>query len=82
MLEQYQPDVVVCTHFLPAEIISWLRAKNRLSTRQVITVTDFDVHAMWLVRSYSRYFVALPETKAYLERMGILPEQILQGFCR
>ena len=27
-LKQYQPDVAVCTHFLPAEIISWLKAKD------------------------------------------------------
>jgi processive 1,2-diacylglycerol beta-glucosyltransferase len=26
---------------------------------------------MWLTRSYSKYFVALEETKVYLERMGI-----------
>ncbi|HUQ30866.1 MAG TPA: hypothetical protein VM095_02050, partial [Pyrinomonadaceae bacterium] len=45
MLKEYQPDVVVCTHFLPAEIISWLRAKGRISSRQAIVVTDFDVHA-------------------------------------
>src|SRR3982751_5866742 len=24
MLEQYQPELTICTHFLPAEIISWL----------------------------------------------------------
>ena len=30
MLQQYQPDIAVCTHFLPAEIISWLKAKRRL----------------------------------------------------
>jgi len=30
MLQQYQPDIAVCTRFLPAEIISWLKAKRRL----------------------------------------------------
>src|SRR6185295_2834071 len=49
LLRQYQPDLIVCTHFLPAEIVSWLKAKERLSSRQAIVVTDFDVHAMWLV---------------------------------
>jgi len=29
MLREYQPDITVCTHFLPAEIISWLKAKQR-----------------------------------------------------
>lgn len=28
MLEDYQPDIAVCTHFLPAGIISWLKEKK------------------------------------------------------
>ncbi len=76
MLEQYQPEITVCTHFLPAEIISWLRAKNRLSTRQAIIITDFDVHAMWLCHHYEHYFVALDETSVHLEQIGIPCEKI------
>lgn len=76
MLEQFQPEITVCTHFLPAEIISWLKAKNRLSTRQAIVITDFDVHAMWLCHHFEHYFVALDETKVHLEQLGINPEKI------
>lgn len=76
MLREYQPDLIVCTHFLPAEIVSWLKAKERLASRQVIVVTDFDVHAMWLVHHYERYFVALDEARAYLEALSIPPEEI------
>ena len=71
LLREYQPDLIVCTHFLPAEIVSWLKAKERLASRQVIIVTDFDVHAMWLVHHYERYFVAIDEARAYLEALGI-----------
>src|ERR1051325_6350207 len=59
LLREYQPNLIVCTHFLPAEVVSWLKAKERLASRQVIIVTDFDVHAMWLVHHYERYFVAV-----------------------
>jgi processive 1,2-diacylglycerol beta-glucosyltransferase len=76
MLKEYQPDVVVCTHFLPAEIISWLRAKGRISSRQAIVVTDFDVHAMWLCHHYEHYFVALDETRLHLEKLGIPANKI------
>jgi len=31
---------------------------------------------MWLTRSYSRYFVALEETKIYLEKMGIPADKV------
>jgi processive 1,2-diacylglycerol beta-glucosyltransferase len=71
LLKEYQPEIVVCTHFLPAEIISWLRAKERLSCRQVIVVTDLDVHAMWLCHHYEHYFVALDETREHMMKLGI-----------
>jgi len=76
LLREYQPDLIVCTHFLPAEIVSWLKAKERLASRQVIIVTDFDVHAMWLVHHYERYFVAIDEARAYLLALGIPAEKI------
>jgi len=76
MLSEYDPDAVVCTHFLPAEIISWLRAKQRFARPLGIVVTDFDVHAMWLCRHYEAYFVALDETRAHLEKLGVPPEKI------
>ncbi|HLM25313.1 MAG TPA: glycosyltransferase [Pyrinomonadaceae bacterium] len=76
LLREYQPDLIVCTHFLPAEIVSWLKAKERIASRQVIIVTDFDVHAMWLVHHFERYFVALEEARVYLEALGIPPEKI------
>jgi processive 1,2-diacylglycerol beta-glucosyltransferase len=76
LLREYRPDLIVCTHFLPAEIVSWLKAKERLASRQVIIVTDFDVHAMWLVHHYEHYFVAVEEARVYLEVLGIPPEKI------
>jgi processive 1,2-diacylglycerol beta-glucosyltransferase len=79
---EYQPDLVVCTHFTPANIIAWLNTHKKGSLgggqkiNPAIVVTDFDVHAMWLTHSYSRYFVALPESKEYLRCMGIREECI------
>jgi processive 1,2-diacylglycerol beta-glucosyltransferase len=76
MLERHQPDLVLCTHFLPAEIISWLKAKERLACAQAITVTDFDVHAMWLCHHFEQYFVAIDETREHLVRLGVPPEKV------
>jgi processive 1,2-diacylglycerol beta-glucosyltransferase len=76
LLETYQPDVTVCTHFLPAEIISWLTGKGKLRTRQAIVVTDFDIHAQWLCANYAHYFVALDETRAHLVELGVPAEKV------
>jgi processive 1,2-diacylglycerol beta-glucosyltransferase len=71
LLERERPDWAVSTHFLPAEIIAWLRSKGRLQTRQAVVVTDFDVQGMWLTRHVDRYFVALEETRVHLEHLGV-----------
>ena len=76
LLREYHPDLIVCTHFLPAEIVSWLKAKERIASRQAIIVTDFDVHAMWLCHHYEQYFVAIDEARAYLEALGIAKDKI------
>ncbi len=76
LLKDYQPDIAVCTHFLPAEIVSWLKGKGKINFPQAIIVTDFDVHAMWLCHHFEWYFVALDETKVHLEKLGIPPEKI------
>ena len=75
-LKEYKPDIVVCTHFLPSEILSWLKAKERLRCHQAIVVTDFDVHAMWLCHYYEQYFVALDETRAHMHKLGIPQDKI------
>lgn len=71
LLREYKPDLTVCTHFLPAEIISWLKAKERIARPPAIVVTDFDIHAMWLCHHYERYFVPLDETRIHMEKLGI-----------
>ncbi len=72
----FDPDITVCTHFMPAGIISHLLEKKKLRTHHSIVVTDFDCHAMWLCRQFHRYFVALDETKAHLEALGLPAERV------
>ncbi|MGZ5056028.1 MAG: MGDG synthase family glycosyltransferase, partial [Methylobacter sp.] len=75
-IREFNPDITVCTHFMPAGIISHLIATQQLQARLSIVVTDLDFHAMWLSRSFHRYFVAIDETKAHLEMLGIPSERI------
>jgi len=75
-LERYQPDITICTHFLPAGIISSLKGEGRVKFMNTVVVTDFDVHAMWLCRHVEQYFVALEETKVHLRALGV-PELLV-----
>lgn len=76
MLRDYQPDWIICTHFLPSEIVSDLKAKDKLNCPQAIVVTDLDMHAMWLCRNFEHYFVAIDETRAHLEALGFPKDKI------
>jgi len=76
MLKRLQPDLCVATHFLPAEIIAWLIAKEKLRARHAIVVTDYDVHALWLCRTVDRYYVAIEESAEYMARIGVSREKI------
>ncbi|MEA3211607.1 MAG: processive 1,2-diacylglycerol beta-glucosyltransferase [Chthoniobacter sp.] len=75
-IRDFDPHITVCTHFMPAGIISHLMEKGELETHLSIVVTDMDCHAMWLSRLFHRYFVAIDETKAHLEALGLPPERI------
>lgn len=76
LLRSEKPDIALCTHFLPAEILVYLKKKKILDIPIGIIVTDYDAHAMWLYRNVNWYFVACEETKAYLSAVGIPPETI------
>jgi len=75
-IREFDPHIIVCTHYMPAGIISHLIATKQLQARLSIVVTDFDFHAMWLSRSFHRYFVAINETRIHLEMLGIPKERI------
>jgi processive 1,2-diacylglycerol beta-glucosyltransferase len=70
-IRQFDPHITVCTHFMPAGIISHLVETQQMHTRLAVVVTDFDCHAMWLSRAFHRYFVAIDEAKAHLQALGL-----------
>ncbi|HSB68142.1 MAG TPA: glycosyltransferase [Candidatus Methylomirabilis sp.] len=76
LLQRENPSLAICTHFLPAEILVYLRKRRVLHVPVGVVVTDFDAHAMWLYRDVDWYFVACEETKVHLAALGIPPETI------
>jgi processive 1,2-diacylglycerol beta-glucosyltransferase len=64
-------DVVINTHFLPAEIIASLRSRGELTTPQFTVTTDFETHRLWVNQPCERYFTATGEGAAYLAHWGV-----------
>lgn len=75
-IREFDPDVAICTHFLPTALLDRERRKGRCRARILTVVTDFEVHGMWLVAPSDHYFVATQEARAHLEALGIAPGAI------
>ncbi len=71
------PDAIVCTHFLPAELLSNERAKGEQLPPIWVQVTDFDVHALWVRPHVDRYCVASEEVAFRLADRGVPRERIV-----
>lgn len=76
LIDQYDPDITICTHFLPAKIISLLIARKELHTRLSVVTTDYDFQGIWLSSLFNRYFVAIDETRAHMVGLGLPNERI------
>lgn len=76
-IRDYDPDITVCTHFMPAGMVAQLLSEGKLNTTLSIVTTDYDFQGMWLSRIFNRYFVAIDETKAHLTELGVDPQRII-----
>ena len=75
-LEQLAPDVVICTHFLPAQILSRLIAKGRFTKPVWVVVTDFDIHALWVHPHLTGYCAAAEEIAWRMRERGLADTRI------
>jgi processive 1,2-diacylglycerol beta-glucosyltransferase len=80
-IARVEPDVILCTHFLPAELLSRQRAKKKAGAKAGpplwVQVTDFDVHALWVHPHVDRYCVASDEVAFRLADRGVAREKIV-----
>jgi processive 1,2-diacylglycerol beta-glucosyltransferase len=71
LLQDEPWDLVINTHFLPAEIIASLRKAGTLKLPHVTVTTDFETHRLWVNQPCDHYFTATAEGAAYLRYWGV-----------
>lgn len=76
LVREFKPDVILCTHFMPAGVISWLIANGKLDARLGVVITDFHFHAFWITRAFNWYFVAQEDDKIHMEALGLPADRI------
>jgi processive 1,2-diacylglycerol beta-glucosyltransferase len=75
-IREFRPDAVICTHFLPTEILSRLKGKGKFDVPVWVQVTDFDLHKMWVHKHIDGYFAGNEEVAFRMRAQGIAAERI------
>lgn len=75
-IRRIQPQAIVCTHFLPAELLMRERAKGRIDCPVWLQVTDYDLHNMWLVPDMQGYLAATEEVAFRMRARGLPEDRI------
>jgi processive 1,2-diacylglycerol beta-glucosyltransferase len=70
-ISKFAPDAVICTHFLPAELMMRERSRGRVTSPVYVQITDFDLHGMWIVPDMAGYFAANEEVAFRARARGI-----------
>lgn len=74
----FNPDVVLCTHYEPVEALGKIRRKQKTSKPFIVSVvTDFEAHALWMDAEVDLYCVAAEETKARLVARGAKADHVV-----
>ncbi|MDK9718605.1 MAG: hypothetical protein OEL57_11980 [Trichlorobacter sp.] len=76
LLRELEPDHIICTHFLPAELLARKIRNGKLNVPVWVQVTDFDLHALWVQQQMSGYFAANEELAGRMAERGIPAETI------
>ncbi|MES2888189.1 MAG: glycosyltransferase [Pseudomonadota bacterium] len=71
MLAASQAQAILCTHFLPMELLSDLKERGLVTTPVHAVVTDVSPHAFWVYRHIDHYHVATALGARELQRKGV-----------
>lgn len=76
-VEDYDPDVIVCTHVFASLLMSYLSEKINSKIKTVGIVTDFTIHPYWEDTTMDYYITANELLTNQAEKKGISREKIV-----
>jgi processive 1,2-diacylglycerol beta-glucosyltransferase len=66
-----EADLIVCTHFLCARVLSQARGRGMIRAKIAVIVTDQHPHAIWRVPNAELFLVASEAAQREMDRQGI-----------
>ncbi len=73
LIDDFDPDATLCTHFLPAELLLRLRQSGVLRSPIYTVVTDHVAHSFWITPGIDGYFVASDLPRDLMIARGVTP---------
>jgi processive 1,2-diacylglycerol beta-glucosyltransferase len=70
-VHKFAPAAIICTHFLPVELLLRLKKQGKLPQPIYCVVTDFFAHSFWVTPGIDGYFVGSELTRDVLAARGI-----------
>lgn len=71
VLHRFSSDIIICTHFLPMELLVRLKLKDQLSQPIYCVITDYAAHTFWTYTEIDGYFVATEQASNQLIARGV-----------
>lgn len=71
LLETFKPEIIICTHFLPLNLLLRKKRKGEIRIPLYCVVTDHAVHTFWIYPDIDGYFVASDMVREQLIERGI-----------
>lgn len=75
-IKKFKPTAIVCTHFLPAQLLASLVLRGTIEARIAIVTTDYDFQGLWLTSAFHALFVAREEGRMQLTALGLPPDRV------
>jgi processive 1,2-diacylglycerol beta-glucosyltransferase len=75
------PEWIICTHFLPAEILNKCKQKGKVKADVSVIVTDFSLHNVYINHFLDNIFVNCNEVAFRLKSHGIDSSRIHNTGC-
>ena len=76
LLNEFRPDVFVCTHALPSGLIAEQKRRGNCDLPLIAIVTDYEVHSYWAHPQVDRYLVANENSRQSLISRGVAEKKI------
>jgi processive 1,2-diacylglycerol beta-glucosyltransferase len=75
-IKRFRPTAIVCTHFLPAQLVASLLMRGVIDAKTAIVTTDYDFQGLWLTGAFHSLFVAREEARVQLTALGLPADRI------